>query len=227
MRKLTADFVFPVITAPLKNGVAITDDQGKILSLDERENFEDAELEIHKGIITPGFINAHCHLELSYMKGKIPAHSGIVQFIMDVIDYRNGFTLSLEGEHLEIIYDAIRKSEQEMFENGIVAVGDISNDDYTFDFKANSGLKYHTFVECFGFYPEKAENYFNLSMKVFHEALEKNSRFQSPRMLLTVCHRNCLSSFFLFQKTAPRSSAITTRNQMQRMNFSEMAPEIL
>ncbi|HYV93609.1 MAG TPA: amidohydrolase family protein [Chitinophagales bacterium] len=174
MRKLAADWIFPVTTSPIQNGVVIVDDVGKILSLGERKNFDDAELEIHHGIICPGFINAHCHLELSYMKGKIPEHSRMIQFIIDLLDYRNGFTLSAENDYLEIIYDAIRKSESEMFENGIVAVGDISNDDYTFDFKARSPLKYHTFVECFGFYPGKSESYFKQSLNVFHEAIVKN-----------------------------------------------------
>lgn len=174
MRKISADWIFPASSAPAKNGVVIVDEAGKILDVSERKYFEPSDLEIYSGIICPGFINAHCHAELSYMKGKIPGKKEMIQFIMDVIDFRNGFTVSLEEENREIIYDAIRKAEAEMIENGIVAVGDISNDNYTFDFKSQSKLKYHTFVECFGFYPEKAENYFDHSRKVFEEARKKN-----------------------------------------------------
>ena len=174
MRKLTAGWIFPVSSSPIQNGVIIIDDDGKILSLGERKNFNDAELEIYHGIICPGFINAHCHLELSYMKGKIPERKGMIYFIMDLIDYRTGFKLSPEGDQAEIVYDAIRRAETEMMENGIVAVGDISNDDSSFDFKSQAGLKYHTFVECFGFYPEKAAAYFNQSKSFFREAIEKN-----------------------------------------------------
>ena len=174
MRKISADWIFPVSSPRVKNGVVVVDEQGKILDVTDRKNFDQNDLEVYEGIICPGFINAHCHLELSYMKGKISEKRGMIQFIMDVIDFRNGFTVSLEEESLEIIYDSIRKAEAEMFENGIVAVGDISNDDYTFDFKSRSKLRYHTFVECFGFYPEKAENYFAHSRKIFEEAQKKN-----------------------------------------------------
>ncbi len=152
----------------------IISDSGKILSIDQRKNFEDAELEIYHGILCPGFINAHCHLELSYLKEKIPEKKGMVQFIIDLIDYRNGFVLSETEDHEEIIYDSIRRAEAEMIANGIVAVGDISNDDYTFGFKTKSLLKYHTFLECFGFFPDKAKSYFTQSLKVFHEAQTKN-----------------------------------------------------
>ena len=175
MRKISADWIFPVSSPRVKNGVVVVDEQGKILDVTDRKSFDQSDLEVYEGIICPGFINAHCHLELSYMKGKISEKRGMIQFIMDVIDFRNGFTVSLEEESLEIIYDSIRKAEAEMFENGIVAVGDISNDDYTFDFKSRSKLRYyHTFVECFGFYPEKAENYFAHSRKIFEEAQKKN-----------------------------------------------------
>lgn len=174
MRKISADWIVPVSGAPVPGGVVIVDDDGKIISVENREQFDKTGLEIHTGIICPGFINAHCHLELSYMHSKIPQHAGMAKFIIDLIDYRNGFRLAGESHYPEIIYDAIRRSEKEMQENGIVAVGDISNDTYTFEFKVNSSLKYHTFVECFGFYPDNAGKYFIQSLKIFQEARNKN-----------------------------------------------------
>jgi hypothetical protein len=90
------------------------------------------------------------------MRGKIPDKKGMVQFIMDLVDYRNGFSLSDEnGESTDAIETEIRFAEEEMRRNGIVAIGDISNDEYSFEAKAQSDLRYHTFVECFGFFPKK------------------------------------------------------------------------
>lgn len=147
------------------------DDDGTIVLIGERKDFDPADLEIYDGIICPGFINAHCHLELSYMKGKIAEKKGIAQFIIDLIDYRNGFLLS--GEDLIVndeIDTAIRNATAEMQENGIIGIGDISNERYTFSTKANNPLRFHTFIECLGFFPDKAEKYFQHSKDVFEKA---------------------------------------------------------
>lgn len=166
MRKITADYIFPVSQPPLKNGVVIIDDGGKIHSLDERKNFDDAELEIYTGFIVPGFINAHCHLEGSHLKGKIPEKTGIVQFILDYISKRD--------MPMDVILQAITDGDAEMKRNGIVGVGDISNKTDTFLQKTKHNLHYHTFVEVFGFDPNNAEHYFNEGLKVIEEGHRHN-----------------------------------------------------
>jgi aminodeoxyfutalosine deaminase len=161
MRKITADYIFPVSQPPIKNGVVIIDNSGRILSLDERKSYDDIELEIYNGIIVPGFINAHCHLEGSHLKGMIAEKTGIVQFILDYISKREA--------PMEVILQAIADADAEMKRNGIVGVGDISNKTDTFLQKTKSHLHYHTFVEVFGFNPNKAEEYFNDGLKVMEE----------------------------------------------------------
>ena len=161
MRKITADYIYPVSQEPIENGVVIIDDNGKILSIGERKNFNTDELEIYDGIIVPGFINAHCHLEGSHLKGKIAEKTGIVQFILDYISKREA--------PKEVILQAIADGETEMKRNGIVGVGDISNKADTFLHKAKKNINYHTFVEVFGFDPNKAETYFYDGLKVMEE----------------------------------------------------------
>ena len=46
------------------------------------------EVENFEGILTPGFINCHCHLELSHMKGLIPEGTGLVHFVFKVVTER-------------------------------------------------------------------------------------------------------------------------------------------
>ena len=92
------------------------------------------------GIICPGFINTHCHLELSFLKKKISENIGMVGFIQDIVKKRNQFSV-------EQIRKEIEKQDAEMWHNGIVAVGDISNDDSTLQIKEKSSIRYHTFVE--------------------------------------------------------------------------------
>lgn len=91
--------------------------------------------------IMPGMINAHCHMELSHMKGMIPTGTRLVGFIKQIITRRNA--------DIEIIQKAVADAENEMYQNGIVAVGDISNVSDSFDTKHHGKLFYHTFIEAF------------------------------------------------------------------------------
>lgn len=143
MRKIAADLILPVSLKPVRNGVVIVDDNGVILKIDEQRNYDTSELEMHKGVIIPGFVNAHCHLELSHMKGKVDTGKGLIPFITDVVTKRAASDYEIS--------EAISKAEKEMIDNGIVAVGDISNVTDTFSQKAKGNLRYYTFVEFFDF----------------------------------------------------------------------------
>ena len=171
MRKISADLIIPVSSAPLRNGVVAIDKDGTILSIEEGNDLKDVSIEKFSGIICPGFINAHCHLELSYMKGKIPEHTGIVQFLINLIEYRNQRNQNASGGILaEEINTAIRKAVAEMKTQGIAGVGDISNVNYSFHVKSSGDLLFHTFIESFGFDPLQAESYFQKALQLFQEA---------------------------------------------------------
>ena len=60
--------------------VLITQKDGTIEALVGIEDAGD-DIQNFEGIISPGFINAHCHLELSHMKGMIPAKTGLQEFV--------------------------------------------------------------------------------------------------------------------------------------------------
>jgi cytosine/adenosine deaminase-related metal-dependent hydrolase len=143
MRKLTADFVYPISSAPVANGVVITDDKGTIQKIDTADNHDPATLERHQGVLAPGFINTHCHLELSHMKSRVDTGTGLLPFLKSVVAFRD--------IPMEEILDAIEKADQEMYDGGIVAVGDISNKLDTAAQKDKSKLRYYTFVEMFDF----------------------------------------------------------------------------
>jgi cytosine/adenosine deaminase-related metal-dependent hydrolase len=143
MRKLTADTIYPVSSGPLKNSVIITGNNGEILAVEPVEQHDPASIEHIRGVIVPGFVNTHCHLELSHMKGKVDTGTGLIPFITNVVTKRNA--------PQEIIADAIEKAEQEMLEGGIVALGDISNTTDTFAVKSRGRMRYYTFVEMFDF----------------------------------------------------------------------------
>jgi cytosine/adenosine deaminase-related metal-dependent hydrolase len=101
-----------------------------------------------EGILSPGFVNAHCHLELSHMKGMIPAHTGLQEFVKQIV--------ALRQVDPEAIQAAIVNAEAEMVANGIVAVGDISNTLDTLKQKAKHNLAYYSFVELYDLDPTRA-----------------------------------------------------------------------
>ncbi|MBK9335950.1 MAG: amidohydrolase family protein [Lewinellaceae bacterium] len=143
MRKLTAQRVYPISSSPLENAVLITDDAGTILAIEPQEQHDPASLERYSGVLVPGFVNTHCHLELSHMKGLVDTGTGLIPFITDVVTKRNF--------PAEAIAEAIVRAEQEMLDGGIVALGDISNTTDTFAVKSAGRMRYYTFVELFDF----------------------------------------------------------------------------
>ena len=135
MRYFSADFIFPVSSAPIPNGIVLVDDEGTIQDVfqNKEQIQEDAEIEYHSGIICPGFINAHCHLELSYLKGKISPGQGLAGFIQDLIPER------AKASDTEILL-AAEKADAEMTSNGIVVVADISNSTISIPVKKRSRI---------------------------------------------------------------------------------------
>lgn len=172
MRKISADYIFPVATAPIKEGVVIIDDAGKILSIDKRGDHDAASVEIHKGIIIPGLINTHCHLELSHMKAKVATGTGLLPFLQNVVSFR-------ETAQSEIL-TAIEQGDKEMYDGGIVAVGDISNKLDTAACKNKSLINYYTFVEMFDFLQDSwAANEYEKYYEVYEGQSEGNGNKKS------------------------------------------------
>jgi aminodeoxyfutalosine deaminase len=108
----------------------------------------------YDGVLCPGFVNVHCHLELSHMKGAIPEKTGLVSFLQQVMMRRNGYTEEQKAEARQQAFD-------EMLANGIVAVGDICNTTDTTDLRTSNKMHFHSFVESIGFtqVPQKQFEY--------------------------------------------------------------------
>ncbi|MDR1593019.1 MAG: amidohydrolase family protein [Prevotellaceae bacterium] len=150
MRLISGHYVFTGREF-VRNGVVEFDNAGKVVSIGSLGDsvIEKERTEFFNGIISPGFINAHCHSELSHIKGVIPQHSGMTEFCKSVISYRN----SDVNEQVLAMYEADKQMENE----GIVAVGDISNNDLSVKMKKDSRLIYHTFVETLNLNPNLAD----------------------------------------------------------------------
>lgn len=119
------------------------------------------------GLLTPGFINCHCHLELSHMKGLIPERTGLVDFVFTVVTQRT----APEEEILQAIADA----EAAMKAAGIVAVGDICNNTLTLPQKERGNLRYYNFIEASGWLPSVSEARFERARWIYEEYERESS----------------------------------------------------
>jgi cytosine/adenosine deaminase-related metal-dependent hydrolase len=140
--------------------VLITTEEGVIENIVALSEAGD-DVEQLSGILSPGFVNCHCHLELSHMKALIRKGGGLVDFVFDIVSQRHFPD--------EEILSAIEKAEDEMLANGIVAVGDICNNLLTLSQKTKGRMYYHNFIEASGFNPQLADQRFERSLGFFRE----------------------------------------------------------
>ena len=134
-----------------KDNVLVTDAGGVVKEIIALKD-AGGDIEFFNGLLCPGFVNTHCHLELSHLKGVIPEKTGLVDFVFKIITERH-------FEQPEII-GAIEAAENEMLQNGVVAVGDICNTTLSILQKQQQRMLYHNFIEVSGFLPETANERF-------------------------------------------------------------------
>ena len=156
-RKFKAEGIFDGYQLMDADQVLITDTGGAVVELVDKLDVG-GDIEEFRGILCPGFVNSHCHLELSHMKGLIPERTGLVDFLLTIVNKRH----FEEGTILQAIVDA----EEEMWRNGISGVGDICNNALTVSIKKNARLRYHNFIETSGFTPGIALDRFEGAKKI-------------------------------------------------------------
>ena len=185
MRIISANSIFNGINFLSQEMALVIDDFGILKDIVKKTEIQSSEIEHYDGIIAPGFVNAHCHLELSHLFSQIESKTGLIEFLKQVIAKRNNFNKK-EQE------DAAIEADFKMWESGIVAVGDISNIDTTFKTKANSKIYYHTFIELIGLNPLHSETIFEKGLSLLKElenynligSLAAHAPFSSSKLLI-------------------------------------------
>ncbi|MBR4872106.1 MAG: amidohydrolase family protein [Alistipes sp.] len=143
MRRIASHYA--LINGALQRDIVIElDDNGVIRNVIHTNALDSmASVEFYPGILIPGMVNAHCHLELSYLRGEIAEGSGFAGFARAIGQVRNNFTAE-ERIHAASVADA------RMWAEGVEAVADIANDELIMEVKERSKIAYHTMFEHFG-----------------------------------------------------------------------------
>jgi aminodeoxyfutalosine deaminase len=165
-RKFKADYLYLGDGMAEPDSVLITTAEGRVQAVVPGHEAGEG-VEGHEGLLCPGFINCHCHLELSHLKGVIPEGTGLVDFLSMVIGRRGGPAGGEGRGQVDGVAAAIAAAEQEMQDNGIVAVGDICNSTNTLGQKRLGRMAYRNFIETMGFIRSSAGDRFMASREVF------------------------------------------------------------
>jgi cytosine/adenosine deaminase-related metal-dependent hydrolase len=164
MKRFSAQYILTNSGPPLQRGIIAIEDDGTVISIENTGGnlSESQSVEFYNGIIIPGFVNCHAHLELSHMKGAIAGGRGLSDFIMKVRTTR-------EDDPGQIISHAL-SADNDLHKEGVVLCADICNTSATFNIKKKSHIRYINLLEVFGIDPEKADRRMNEIAGVSEEA---------------------------------------------------------
>ncbi len=145
--RVTASFVYTLDAEPIRNGYVEYDDaDGTIISVGACG----ADEHVDEGAVVPGFVNAHCHVELSHLHGKFRKGTGMAGFIDQINELRDW-----AGRDVKV--ELTRRWMDKMWNDGVSAMADISNDDSSFEVKKVHPMYTRTFLEVFGSEPEMCD----------------------------------------------------------------------
>ncbi|AKU99893.1 Adenosine deaminase [Labilithrix luteola] len=96
-----------------------------------------------KGVVFPGLVNAHTHLELSSMRGRVPGGRGFVAWVTGLIGTRREMAPEEDAEGVALAMD-------ELVQSATVAVGDVTNTLAAVTSLARRGIGGAVFHEVFG-----------------------------------------------------------------------------
>jgi cytosine/adenosine deaminase-related metal-dependent hydrolase len=142
-----------------EGSVLEVDEEGVVLAV--HETAPAGDIMRYEGILCPGLVNVHCHLELSHLKGMLPKHTGLIPFLQQVPSLR--FTFSDEQKKA-----ARHEAYAELLKNGVVAVGDIANMTDSLDLRQLGKLHIHSFIEVIGFTEVHATRQFEGAKDVYN-----------------------------------------------------------
>jgi cytosine/adenosine deaminase-related metal-dependent hydrolase len=210
MKRFSAQYVITNFSPLLKRAIITTEDDGTVISIEDTagELKEKHSVEFHNGIIIPGFVNCHCHLELSHMKGTVTSGTGLGDFVEQIRSTRD--------TNRDKIIKSAYAADKDMYNEGISLCADICNTSETFPLKKVSRISYINLLEVFGINPDKAPGYIDELSRLSVKASEMNLPY-SPvphsvysmsltllRLLKEKCGQNIVTTIHFMETSGER-----------------------
>jgi cytosine/adenosine deaminase-related metal-dependent hydrolase len=151
MIRLGAAWIVPIDQPPIRDGWVAVDDT-RILAVGQGN---DPEAQAHGALrplgsvaLLPGLVNAHTHLELSWLRDRVPPANAFTSWVKQLMLARGGAV-----EHVDdpAVIEAAAAAAREAVDAGTVAVGDIGNSLASVAVMAGAGLDGIVFHELIGF----------------------------------------------------------------------------
>lgn len=153
MHLLRSGWLLPITEAPIRDGlVAVSGGQIVWLGPQGDPGQPQAPLrDLGDGVLLPGLVNAHCHLELSHLAAKLPLAGGrFVPWVESVVASR--------GQHTNLeIASAVDAAITTLEASGTVALGDVSNTLVHLERLGASSLSAVVFLELLAWDPAMAQ----------------------------------------------------------------------
>jgi len=181
MVRYHASWILPIVEPPIRDGWVVVD-RGRIAAYGAygavtrraQSHAEASEIDLGHVALLPGLVNAHTHLELSYLHDEVPPAAEFIAWIRSVMAARRRRPDPRAPEILCAIDEAIVRSVA----SGTAVIGDISNTLASFAALARSRLAAVVFFEIIGFNITDAEGFVDQAWRDL-DALGPNDRVRT------------------------------------------------
>jgi len=148
LTRYRAAWVLPIVSPPMSDGW-VDIEAGRIVSVgsDVGPTVRSGVHDLGNVVILPGLVNAHTHLELSYLRDAVAAAPAFLDWIRQVVNLRR----TQPDPRSATILEGVDRGIAEAHATGTLVVGDISNTLVTVDALVRSPLSAVVFYELLRF----------------------------------------------------------------------------
>ena len=149
----SARWVLPITHPPIPDGWVRTE-AGRVEAFGDYQDRPAASpgapaaVDLGETAILPALVNAHTHLELSWLRGRVPASSNLIDWIAAQMRLRRK-----DPADAIVVRDSAFAALAAMKASGTGAVGDVTNTLEVVDLLRESGMPGAVFYELIGFNP--------------------------------------------------------------------------
>tara|TARA_B100000686_G_scaffold355020_1_gene469123 strand:+ start:9516 stop:10703 length:1188 start_codon:yes stop_codon:yes gene_type:complete len=135
-----------------KGAGELTVEKGKIRFIGDKapDDFNGETIDLSNCLVMPGFVNAHCHLTLSALKGKLSPTDSFTDWVLALLELENSLS---DQESLEACYSRV----EEMLHSGVTTFADYLGRTDLLPRYADFPLRQMVFLEAIGFQSDRAE----------------------------------------------------------------------